>query len=129
MEKTVYNNVRITGGMIMCNKAQLQKVLSVTHKQLQEVFGNRLENVLLYGSYARGDNDRESDIDVMALVNMPKSELYGYRRRISDFSSRIDLEYNVLLSIKLQDTETFKRFGSVLPFYKNVIKEGVSVVQ
>ena len=113
----------------MCNKSELQIILSVTNKRLREIFGNRLENVLLYGSYARGDNDKESDIDVMALVDMPKSELCSYRRVVSDFSSDIDLKYGVLLSVKLQDTETFRRFGSVLPFYRNVIKEGISVVQ
>lgn len=113
----------------MCTKSELQTILSITHKYLEGIFGDQLENVLLYGSYARGDNTSESDIDVMALVNMPKEMMYTYRREISDFSSDIDLKYGVLLSIKLQDTETFNRYSSVLPFYKNVIKEGISIVQ
>jgi len=113
----------------MCTKSELQTILSTTHKRLQEIFGSRLDNVLLYGSYARGDHDSESDIDVMALVNMPKEELTAYRRLVSDFSSDIDLEYNVLLSVTLQDTETFNRYQTVLPFYQNVIREGISVVQ
>ncbi len=112
----------------MCTKSELEMVLSATQSGLREIFGNRLEDVLLYGSYARGDYDSESDIDVMALVDLPKEELSFYRRRVSDFSSEMDLRYNILLSIKLQDTESFHRFGAVLPFYQNVIKEGIRVV-
>lgn len=93
------------------------------------MFGEKLENVFLYGSYARGEQTPESDIDVMALVDLPKDVLSRYRRDVSDFSSDIDLEYDVLLSVKLQDTETFNRYRDVLPFYKNVLREGVSVVQ
>lgn len=113
----------------MCTKSELETVLSVTHSRLQEIFGDHLENVLLYGSYARGDYDAESDIDVMALVNLPKEKLSSYRRQVSNFSSEMDLKYNVLLSIKLQDTETFRHFQNVLPFYQNVIKEGIRVAQ
>ena len=42
---------------------------------LTELFGSRLEKVLLYGSYARGEQDEESDIDVMAPVDLPREQL------------------------------------------------------
>ncbi|MCX6215553.1 nucleotidyltransferase domain-containing protein [Spirosoma sp.] len=35
---------------------------------LQDIYGDRLGDVVLYGSYARGDYD-ESDIDLMILLN------------------------------------------------------------
>ena len=60
-------------------------------EEVKKDFGDRLEKVLLYGSYAREDYNSESDIDVMALVNMPKEALYSYRRKVSDFSSEMDL--------------------------------------
>lgn len=113
----------------MCTKAELKNVLSDTHNGLRNIFGSKLYNVILYGSYARGEETSESDIDVMALVNLPKSELSEYRRQVSDFSSSLDLRYGVLLSIKLQDTDSFNRYGDTMPFFRNVKKEGISVVQ
>ena len=113
----------------MCTQQELTQVLLETKNGLVGIFGDRLEDLLLYGSYARGTQDEESDIDVMALVRLPQQELEKYRRRVSDFSSRLDLKYDVLLSISLQDTESFGRYKSVLPFYKNVLSEGVSYVQ
>lgn len=48
----------------------LNAVLRDTVSGLQKLFGDRLKNIWLYGSYARGDQTDESDIDVMALVDL-----------------------------------------------------------
>lgn len=113
----------------MCTTAQLKNVLEDTRKGMQSIFGSKLEDLLLYGSYARGEETDESDIDVMVLVDLPKQELSKYRRNVSDFSVTVDLRYGVLLSIKLQDAESFSRYGDTLPFFINVKKEGISIVQ
>ena len=111
----------------MATQEQLQRVLTETKKGLDAIFGPNLENVLLYGSFARGDQDAESDIDIMALVDMPKETLSQYRRAVSNLSSEIDLRHDVLLSIKLQDLDTFHRYAKILPFFQNVVKESIRV--
>lgn len=107
---------------------ELNHILEELCGSLRHIFGNKLNHIWLYGSYARGDYDEESDMDIMALVDLSKSELAVYRREISDLSSEFDLQYGVLLSIKLQDTETFHHYADSLPFFQNVIKEGISIV-
>lgn len=109
----------------MSNNMKLNHLYEETYQAVNGVFGDKLEDVLLYGSYARGDYDEESDIDVMVLVKLTKKELSEYRRKISDISSDLDLRYGVLLSIKLQDVETFQRYADSLPFFQNVVKEGI----
>lgn len=111
----------------MCSKNTLELLLKETRDGLRGFFGDKLCSVILYGSYARGDYDDESDIDVMALVDMEKEELSAYRRQIVNYSCDLDLKYDVVLSIKLQDKATFDRWGAVLPFFKNVKREGVFV--
>ena len=113
----------------MCTQLQLQQVLFEAQSGLSELFGPRLERVLLYGSYARGEQDEESDIDVMALVDLPREQLDRYRRAVSRLSTDIDLQHDVFLSIKLQDADTFHRWADTLPFFQNVIKEGIAVGQ
>lgn len=111
----------------MCSRNTLDMLLKETYTELKNIFGEKLSNVILYGSYARGDYDCESDIDVMALVDIEKGELAKYRRIVSDFASDIDLKYDVLLSIKLQDKFTFEKYGNALPYYMNVVREGVNI--
>lgn len=112
---------------VMCNKTTLDLLLKETGTELNKIFGSNLDRIILYGSYARGDYDDESDIDIMALVDMDKFGICKYRRTVSSLANDIDLKYDVLLSIKLQDKPTFVKYQDVLPFYKNVLKEGVLV--
>ena len=38
-------------------------------KQLREIYGDELKKVVVYGSYARGDYQKNSDVDIMILVD------------------------------------------------------------
>ena len=111
----------------MYSQNQLDTVLSEAKSGLRHIFGEDLHDVLLYGSCARGEQDEESDIDVMALVDLPKTTLPQYRRMVSDLSSSIDLRCDVLLSIKLQDLDTFRRYRETLPYFQNVKREGIRI--
>ena len=111
----------------MCTQTQLQIILRRIHQAAVREFDGALDAVILYGSYARGDYDEESDIDVMIRVHMPKEQLIRYRRRFSHLASDLGLEHDILVSIHLQDYETFDQYRRHLPFYRNVDAEGVLV--
>ena len=42
-----------------------------------------------------------------------------------DFTVDLELEYNKVLSVLLIDYDNFKEWEDVLPFYKNIKKEGI----
>ena len=109
----------------MCNKNQLNEIISKIVLFSKEVFGDKFQNVILYGSYARGDYDNESDIDIMIMVDMSREELAKYRCLVNNFCTDLDLQYDVILSSKLQSQPFFNEWKNILPFYQNVIKEGV----
>lgn len=112
----------------MCTQAQLQLILRAIYNKSTAKFGNRVASVILYGSYARGDYDEESDIDIMVLVNLDKEELSKHRWEMSGLTSELSLDYGVTISLHLQDCATFEKFKNDLPFYMNVIKEGIPFV-
>ncbi len=109
----------------MCTKNQLDAIIERIVTFSREVFGEKFKNVILYGSYARGDYDDESDIDIMIMVDMSREELSRYRMIFSKFFSDINLENGVFLTSKLQSQSYFNDWQHVMPFYQNVIKEGV----
>ena len=115
----------------MCSPEELKQVLSEVTAELRVIFGGKLENVILYGSYARGDADDESDIDVMALISgVSRENLRLYDQAVSRALSRIEQkwDYDVLLSLILEDVPTFEKYADDMAFFRNVKREGISVV-
>lgn len=111
----------------MYNETALKNVLSEISRKSQEIFGDTLESIFLFGSYARGDHDKESDIDVMVLVDTPAENLGFYRKSIIELSTDLDLQYGVFTSIKLQDFSTFEEWKDTLPFYRKILEEGICI--
>lgn len=112
----------------MCSKNDLQFILSEIAKTARETFGEHLDSVILYGSYARGDYTPESDVDIMILVkDIAPEELWRYKKSIIRKESELGLDYDLLISAYVKDIETFNKYLDVLPFYQNVMKEGIKV--
>jgi len=44
---------------------KVKRILTGVKKYLIESFGDKIRQVILYGSYARGDYNRDSDIDIL----------------------------------------------------------------
>jgi len=105
----------------------LAKITNKIITMANEVFAETLKSVILFGSYARGDYNEHSDIDVMIVVNMSPDSLAKYRDEVSRFSSRLSLETEqcITISLLLQDADTLNKYSDYLPFYSNVLNEGV----
>ena len=54
--------------------------------QLRKLLGSSLSKVILYGSYARGDNHDFSDVDLMILVKMSDSEIKRIENDVYDIA-------------------------------------------
>ena len=69
----------------MCSASELQTILYHVAQAYHRVFGNHIEQILLYGSYARGTNDEESDIDLVAIVHGDRRELQDKLKKVGHF--------------------------------------------
>ena len=92
---------------------------------IQEILGERLKQIILYGSYARGDYNKSSDIDIMILTNLTDEEISSARDEISDLAFDLEMEYNVIISPVIKNIDKFNYWLEVQPFYQNVKNEGV----
>ena len=109
----------------MCSHAILNEITTKIVQVSKEKLGDKLDKVILYGSYARGDYDNESDIDIMVLADIPRESCGDEYKKINTFVSRLGLEYDVMVSVDIIDTMTFYKYINDLPFYMNVQREGV----
>lgn len=111
----------------MCTENQMKNLLSDVIDGSKEIFKDALHSVILYGSYARGDYDNESDVDIMILADVSDSDLRLFRKQIDALCSLLLYEYGVVVSITERDTKTYNRYVDILPFYQNIQKEGVRI--
>ena len=109
----------------MCSQATLNEITDSVVREVKDNFGDKLDKIILYGSYARGDNADESDIDIMALVDLPSEDANRIDMQLTRFTNRLGLEYDLVVSLLVKDCETFYKFLPADPFYQNVIKDGV----
>ena len=114
----------------------MHKSVKKTEKELKIITDNlihmlldgsdlNIEKIILYGSYARGDANEESDIDIMVLCDNREEELDRKRRDINRIGSRISLENDIDVAVRLKDQNQFMDWLSVVPFYQNVDREGI----
>lgn len=111
----------------MCSKNQLDELLQVVATKSKEIYKNSLHSVILYGSYARGDYDDESDIDIMILVDVPKERLSEFKDSVDSLCGMLLYDYGIVVSITERDIETYNRYADILPFYQNIKREGVKI--
>lgn len=97
-------------------------------KEVQQLLGDRLKKVILYGSYARGDYNNQSDVDIMILTDLSFKEIEYYRDKISDIAYDIELDTGIILSPIIKNIEKYNSRINFVPFYKNVQKEGVVLI-
>lgn len=104
---------------------KVNDVLKQFIEELSKLLGNRLKKVILYGSYARGDYDKNSDLDIMILTDLNDKELVEYRMKIRDLACDLELENDIVISPLVRNIEKYNNRVNIIPFYMNVQKEGV----
>ena len=78
--------------------------------------------IILYGSVARGTQTEESDVDIAVIVRKYTEDMHD---KMIDLTVDLELEYNKVLSVLLIDYDNFREWEDVLPFYKNMKKDGI----
>ena len=105
----------------------INKIISEFITAIKDTFGDRVKKIILYGSYARGDFNTSSDIDIMILTDFTDDEIVQHRSEIVQLA--YDIEWNnkfdIHLSPLVKNVDRFNYWLEALPFYMNVQKEGV----
>jgi predicted nucleotidyltransferase len=99
----------------------IQKLLRELKSELTYIYGERLKGVYLYGSYARGEQQPGSDVDVMIVLSSFKR--YGDEiKRTSELNAKLSLEYNLSISRLFLTEERWKHEDS--PLLRNIRAQG-----
>ena len=104
-----------------------KKLFSELNKSMLNLFGNRLKKIILYGSYAKNKQNRESDIDFIVLVDDTEKNLRNNRYQIADIMAKLSIHYDIVVSITEETYSRYIDYLEILPFFKNISKEGIEI--
>lgn len=105
-------------------KSAIRPVLEELHQGLAKLYGPRLRGLILYGSYARGEEKEGSDLDLVFILDdfdRPAIEIHRTGQLVSDLS----LEYGVTIALIPVREADWKQKKSL--FLSNLRREGVAV--
>ena len=103
---------------------KLAAVLAELRRRFEAIYGERLVQMLLFGSQARGDAEPGSDIDVLVVLKDPVRAGEEIERTI-DLVADLSLRRNEVISCTFIGEDRFKhRHG---PLLRNIRREGVRI--
>ena len=101
----------------------IDTILKRLKKDLKAALGEKVGNLILFGSYSRGDNTEYSDVDLLILVNSRLTR--DETRKVDDLIAGYSLEHDVVISGLVYPIDTYQRFNT--PFLLNIKEEGIVV--
>ena len=105
------------------NKDQFKQLLAELKTGLAKIYGKRLKGLYVFGSYARGEQAQESDLDL--LVVLDDFDHYGAEvGRTSQLASDLSLRYDLSISNVFARESEWLRGQS--PFFRNIRQEAVA---
>jgi len=103
---------------------KIKTILAEIKQRLIEIYGDKLKDIILYGSFARGDFVEGSDIDIVILLEEMKDHI-SERETYFDAIGELGLKYDTVISIVPIKEEEYKT--RKLPLILNVKREGIAV--
>lgn len=94
---------------------------------IKKIFGKNLKKIILYGSYARGDYNESSDVDILILVDLEDVKIKQKTSELAEYNFEMELKCDLQLSPVVINEEQFEYWSDTLPFYKNILKEGIRI--
>ena len=101
----------------------IDTILKRLKKDLKAALGEKVGNLILFGSYSRGDNTEFSDVDLLILVNSRLTR--DETRKVDDLIAGYSFEHDVVISGLVYPIDTYQRFNT--PFLLNIKEEGIVV--
>ncbi len=99
-----------------------KQTLEEFSKRVKHEYGDKILDIILYGSAARGEPGEESDIDVAVVFS---GDTFDAWKRISAIAFDVLLETGYYISVQILEPRDLKRNT---PYIKSVLDEGVHVI-
>ncbi len=105
----------------------LRGLLGDYREAVVRILGERFVRMILFGSCARGDFTKDSDMDIMILADVCPEEVSDYADRVYDVTYDFEMQYGMEINPSIQSMRIYEQWKRVYPFFMNIEKDGVLV--
>jgi uncharacterized protein len=106
-------------------KQETEDLLEKFRDELGLVLGSNLDQVILYGSRARGDEAPDSDLDVLVVLRESGQSAREIIHRVA-YQLMWDREFQPLISLNIIDREHYQLLREAGSSYLgNILREGI----
>ena len=107
-----------------------QEVIDRIMKRVVDIaltaLGDRLKSVILYGSYARGEANEHSDVDIFLAADCDSKDCHKiFSEKLNSCIGDIDDDENALVSVHVQSVHVFDKYKNADPYFRNIVEEGI----
>ena len=92
-------------------------------KEAKKRYGNQIEEIILYGSVARKEDGKDSDIDLLVIT---KDRIPHFQRDISGMAFDSGFEIHEKLSAQVYSRSYIEKHRE-LAFFQSIMEEGMRI--
>lgn len=109
--------------VLKTKESKYHKAFDTFSKKLMEKYGNEIIKITLFGSVARGDYTKDSDIDILVITN--NKDISEIKKNARDIAYDLMLETGIYVSPKVYFIGTYaERLSGGSMFFTNIEREG-----
>lgn len=102
-----------------------KNIISTFKREIEKKFPEEIMKVLIFGSKARGDAAKNSDIDILVII---KSNNKKIMREIRFTGYELEIDNNIVLSIQVLSNDYVGHLRNLpTQFIQNVDREAITV--
>lgn len=105
----------------------IEKVKRESVPLVKEALGNDLDEMILYGSCARGDFNKDSDVDIALLTRCSRTEAEKYGNALAKVATELALRYFAVVNFVCLPKAEYDEKKAWYPYFKSIDHEGVKL--
>ncbi|MEW6482711.1 MAG: nucleotidyltransferase domain-containing protein [bacterium] len=103
----------------------MEKAIERFAEKIKDSLADNIVSIELFGSKARGDFNKESDIDLLIVVNEKSPAV---REKIFDIMFEVDPWYELMLSPRIMSIKEYQVNKAIAsPFIEHIEREGIKL--
>ena len=111
----------------MLKPTGIENIALQARDRIATLFPGEKVDAILYGSYARGDAQEGSDLDLFILVDSPRERIAEKNWHVGEIASDLFMDFGIVVSPIVENRQYYQERIQLLPFFGNISREGVNL--